>query len=527
MSQQYYVSTPIYYVNDRPHIGHVYTTTVADVVARYQRLRGADVFFLTGTDEHGAKVADAAVARGLTPLQGADENSEAFRSTFARMGMSNDDFLRTTQERHTVRVENFIKQLLDSGDVYQGEYEGWYDAGQEEYVPENKAREADYKSAVNGKPLVKKRERNYFFKLSSYADRLLALLESGEEFDVKPEARKNEVIARIKEGLNDNPITRTGMGDWGIKVPGDPEHTIYVWIDALLNYVSAVDTDERRHYWPADVHFIAKDILWFHTVIWPALLLALRAQEGNEWLRLPRLVYCHSYWIAEGVKMSKSLGNFLEVEQLDRYVEDFSLDALRHFLVTQGPLGANDADFSHARFVEVYNADLANTIGNCFSRISNMTNRYFDGKLPAPGPAVEAGAAYDTAAADALAQLDSAFTSMNVTRAAEAGLSLVRTIDAFIEETRPFSLAKQEDKLPEVGTILYQCAEAMRIASLLLWPILPGKMEEVWRRLGCDAYVEAMADSGRGDLASWAVWGQLEPGTPILQGEPLFPRYKD
>jgi len=258
--QKFYVTTPIYYVNDRPHIGHVYTTTLADVLARYHRLRGDDVFFLTGTDEHAAKVVDTAAERGLSPLEWADRNAAEFQRTFEKLGMSHDDFIRTSQDRHTQRVTQYVQQLLDTGDVYAGQYEGWYDASQEEYLPEARAKEYDYKSPITGRPLVRKAERNYFFKLSAYQDRLLKLLENQRDF-VQPDSRRNEVLARIRDGLNDVPISRTGTGGWGIVMPGDDQQSIYVWIDALFNYLTTVDDEQRGHYWPADVHLIAKNIL--------------------------------------------------------------------------------------------------------------------------------------------------------------------------------------------------------------------------------------------------------------------------
>ena len=515
--QKFYITTPIYYVNDRPHIGHVYTTTIADIVARYHRMVGDDVFFLTGTDEHAAKVVDAAAERGLTAQQWADQNAKAFEDTFKRLGITNNDFIRTSQERHKERVEAYIRKLLESGDVYLGEYKGWYDAGQEEYVPENKAKEYEYKSPINGKPLVQKAEKNYFFKLSGYSDAILKLLEDQPDF-VQPDARRNEVVGRIREGLHDVPISRTGTGGWGIAVPDDTEQTIYVWIDALFNYRTTIDTSELAHYWPAEVHLIAKDILWFHAVIWPAMLMAL------DW-PLPKQIYAHSFWISDGQKMSKSLGNFIDLEKIDHYVETFSLDALRHFLATAGPMGTTDSDFSESRFIEVYNSDLANTLGNCFSRISNMTNRYFDGKLPAHGPHVQASVKYEDSAGRCLADATGAYDRLKLDGAAAAGIDLVRQIDAYIEETRPFKLAKDPANMLAVGTILYNCAEAMRIASLLLWPIMPGKIEELWRRIGCQHYTEALADRGVGQLYEWAQWGQLKPGTSILQGDPLFPRY--
>jgi len=533
---KFYITTPIYYVNDRPHIGHLYTTTIADILARYHRLAGEDVFFLTGTDEHAAKVVDAAAERGLTAQQWADQNAKAFEDTFARLEITNHDFIRTSQDRHKDRAAGYIKQLLDSGDVYLGEYEGWYDAGQEEYIPENKAKEYDYKSPINHKPLVRKTEKNDFFRLSKYQDKLLALLGGetvgGQRFGVQPEARKNEVIARIKEGLHDVPISRTGSRGWGIPVPDHPEQTIYVWIDALFNYRTAIDDDARRQYWPADVHLIAKDILWFHAVIWPAMLMAL------DW-PLPKQVYAHSFWISEGKKMSKSLGNFIDLEKIDHYVDTFSLDALRYFLATQGPMGTTDSDFAEAKFIEVYNSDLANTLGNCFSRIANMTHRYFGGELPEPDRELpeqpteqidETGWKPQLTLCN-IADMDvthynKRFAHLDLCDAVQHALDLVRKIDLYIEQTKPFKLAKDPDKLPEVGTILYNCAETMRIASILLWPIMPTKIEELWRRIGCEHYTKALANHGQGKLSEWCRWGLLEPGTPILQGDPLFPRYQ-
>ena len=516
---KYYVSTPIYYVNDRPHIGHIYTTTLADILARYHRLRGDDVFFLTGTDEHAAKVADAAAKRGISPQQCADENAAAFEQTFANWQFSNDDFIRTSQDRHKSRVVEYIGQLLDHGDVYEGEYEGWYDAGQEEYLPENKAKEYDYKSPISARPLVRKKEKNYFFALSRYQDRLLEVIEQQPDF-VQPEARRNEVLARIREGLNDVPISRTGTGGWGIRMPNDDEQTIYVWIDALFNYLTTVDNDERQPYWPATVHLIAKDILWFHAVIWPCMLMAL----GRP---LPGRVYAHSYWISEGQKMSKSLGNFIDLERIDQYVSDFGLDALRYFLITQGPLGSTDSDFAHAKYIDVYNADLANTLGNCAARVTNMIVRYFDGKLPERGPSVPASRSHASTADEAVATVLGAIDRVNLTQAVDAALGIVRSIDLYIEQTQPFRLAKDPEQLPQVGTILYNCAEALRIASLLLWPVLPDRMQQLWDRLGCTSYTQALENAGRGDLTRWATWGQLQPGTPVSKGDPLFPRYDE
>lgn len=518
----FYTTTPIYYVNDQPHIGHVYTTTLADVLARHHRLRGSDTFFLTGTDEHATKVVDAAKERGLETQAWADQNAKAFRETFARLGLSNDDFIRTTEDRHKSRVETYVKALLDSGDVYKGVYEGWYDAGQEEYVPDLKAKEQEFKSAINGKPLIQKKEENYFFKLSAYAAELSQLI-SDDVFRVAPEARKNEILGRLKTA-RDVPLSRTGLVDWGIRVPGDAEHSIYVWIDALLNYLTTVDTDERRKYWPADVQFVGKDILWFHAAIWPSLLLALKKVSGYEWVGLPRVLYAHSFWIREGRKMSKSLGNFVDLAEIDQYVETFGLDGLRWFLVTQGPLGTNDGDFARERFVDVYNADLANTLGNCASRVATMTQKSFGGVLPAAGPEVEGASEVQATAEAAFAKSQAAVDVVAIDASAAAGLEIVRAVDGFIERTQPFKLARDESKRGELGTILYTCAEALRVASLILWPVIPTKIEAFWEATG-QPYAASIA-AGQGQLTSWAAWGGSKEGAPFGKVN-LFPRYKE
>jgi methionyl-tRNA synthetase len=519
--EKFYITTPIYYVNDRPHIGHVYTTTIADIIARYHRLKGDDVFFLTGVDEHAAKVVDAAAQRGLSPQQWADQNAAVFEETFKKLGITNDEFVRTSQDRHKTRVQEHVKKLVESGDAYLGEYEGWYDAGQEEYVGDADAEKAGFKSVINKKPLVRRKEPCYYFRLSKYQGALLELYEKNPNF-VQPEARKNEIVNRIKEGLKDIPISRSAAASkgWGITFPDDPGHTIYVWIDALFNYETFVDTDDRRQYWPANVHLIAKDILWFHAAIWPALLTALK-------IPLPGQVYAHSFWISEGEKMSKTLGNFIDLEKIDHYVATFGLDALRYFLATNGPMGTTDSDFAEAKFVEGYNTDLANTLGNCFSRVSNMIARYFDGIIPAPDPAFTRplntknmqGTFGETG--PYVHPLD----SLNIAGYVNTAKLNCTNADLDIEAYQPFKLIKDEANRPAVATVLYHCIEALRIASVLLWPVIPFKCEEIWRRIGCSHYTEALANRGRGNLAEWVKWGKLKPGTPLLTGDALFPRY--
>jgi methionyl-tRNA synthetase len=561
-----YITTPIYYVNDRPHIGHCYTTLVADCMARFERLRrgtghwasgtgpqspvpSAAVFFLTGTDEHADKVVTSAQAHGMTAIQWADKNAEEFRKAFAFMHASNDDFIRTTQERHKSRVTEYVSALLKTGDIYKGSYEGWYDENQEEYLTETVAKEQDFKSATTGKPLVRRKEDCYFFRLSKYQARLDALYAQHPEF-VQPEARRNEVVGRMKGGLQDvaasRPVTDDPATQFGIRVPGDEGHRIYVWIDALFNYLSVVDTDERRHLWPAPgtpplrgghapegratcVHFIAKDILWFHAVIWPAMLMALHDANPRRFgfVGLPTTVYSHAYWVREGKKMSKSLKNFIEIEQLQAYAAKYSLDAVRWYLLTQGPLHATDADFSHAKFVEVYNTDLANGMGNCASRVANMIEKYF-GPLPsAPGGGlggVESHVNWVSVAADARAGVADALAHYDLGTALAAGLKLVRAVDLYINDTAPFKLAKTIDQNPEAKTqlaaILSNCAEALRIASILLSPAMPEKMAHLQTLWNCTPPAGATLEH----LCTFAGPHALKPGQHITKGDPLFMR---
>lgn len=519
---QYYITTPIYYVNDRPHIGHVYSTTVADAMARFMRLRGRDVFFLTGTDEHAAKVVDRAVENGVSPQEWADRNAGYFRRTFEELRMSHDDFIRTSEDRHKEGVTRYVSQLMETGDVYLGEYEGWYDAGQEEYVPENKAREYEFKSPINGKPLVKKSEKNYFFRLSAYADALLAHLDASPDF-VVPEARKNELVGRINEGLLDVPISRTGAGEWGIPVPGDPDHTIYVWIDALFNYLTTVDTDDRRKFWPADVHLLAKDILWFHAAIWPAMLMALGKIPGNEWIQLPRQICSHSFWVADGKKMSKSLGNFVDLEKISHYVDTFGLDALRYFLLGYGPIGTGDRDFAEGRFIEAYNKELANVVGNGANRVASMIGRYCGGVLPEATEEVETTDALQSAVSDSVARYVREVEAFRLDTATQAAVDVFRAVDGYIDRTQPFRLAKDAAQAGAVGSILYHCAEGIRIGSMLLRPILPERMGELWRCYGL-ADPEVL---GSDALMAWTAWGGGVPGTAIEKGDPLFARYQE
>jgi methionine--tRNA ligase len=506
------ITTPIYYVNGRPHIGHVYTTTICDVWARFQRSLGEDVFFLTGTDEHGQKVEQSAVERGMTPKALADENAAEFQHIMGQFGLSNDGFIRTTDAAHERQVQAFVQRLLDSGDVYLGTFEGWYDAGQEEYYTETKARDCDYTSPVSGRPLEKAEQENFYFRLSKFQGQIEALFAEHPNF-VRPDARRNEMLGRLKEGLQDVPISRTNF-TWGIPVPGHDAHVIYVWIDALFNYITALGLGEddpsetgREHYWPATYHIVGKEILWFHAVIWPALLMALK-------LPLPACVYAHSFWISDGKKMSKSLGNFIDLERLQACIDTYGLDALRWYLTTAGPLGATDADFTQSQFHETYTSDLVNTLGNCSSRVSAMINKYCDGKLPADTAGPIGDIDLKACCQDAAALAIDAMHNFELAAGCSAAMSIIRRVDVFINETEPFKKAKDPDQSDVLGGILYRCAESIRIASTLLASVLPNTMAKLH---------EAWAIDDEGDLTSQCQWGGLHVGQAI-EKVALFPR---
>ncbi|MFK7759963.1 MAG: methionine--tRNA ligase [Phycisphaerales bacterium] len=551
----YYITTPIYYVNDRPHIGHCYTTLIADVAARAQRLVGRDVFFLTGTDEHAEKVSKTAAENQKTPYEWATINAERFQEAFAFMNFSNDDFVRTTEDRHKEKASAYIQQLLDQGDIELGDYEGWYDPSQEEYLTEMVAKESDYNSPVTGRPLEKRVEQNYFFRLDKYQSWLEEQF-ANDSIQILPGARKNEVLGRLKQGLMKVPVSRKikeGDADWGITMPSDDSHRIYVWIEALCNYMTTVDNDERAKYWDGEVtHLMAKDILWFHAIIWPAMLHAL----GKE---PPQTVYAHAYWIAEGTKMSKSLGNFIEIDLLQAYADKYSLDAVRWFLTTQGPLGANDADFAHSRFIEVYNADLANSIGNSMSRVGNMVSKYFDGSIPALCNG-EFGFPDGSSLQTALKALENAgkpvddptrtfnfaeFISAATTSYLESlnkvdlesmldtARSIVRFVDEFISYSAPFTLAKQLETLDDaphaLRSILYSCAEALRIASLMLAPAMPEKMAHLWNDWSCEHLTDPADPNSAfvaplSELAQWNGPHSIKKGQSIIKGDALFMR---
>jgi methionine--tRNA ligase len=479
---------------------------------------GHDVFFLTGTDEHGAKVEQSAVKQGISPQELADQNAAEFQSIMGTFGLTNDEFIRTTDPKHESQVQALVSKLLKSGDVYLGEFEGWYDQGQEEYYTETRARELDYKSPISGNQLVRATEKNYYFKLSAYQERLQQFFDENSSF-VRPPGRFNEVLGRLREGLQDVPISRTNFS-WGIPMPDDPEHVIYVWIDALFNYITALGLGDiagdeyeiRSKYWPATFHIMAKEILWFHAVVWPAVLMALE-------LPLPDCVYAHSFWISEGRKMSKSFGNFIDLETIDFYVDKYGMDAWRYFLLTQGPLGATDSDFSSERFHDIYNAHLVNTVGNCTSRVTAMIEKYFDGIVPPEirdESRIEVGEVdWPQKCSECVSNSIEAMEDFLIDKSIEFSMGLIRDVDLFINETTPFKLAKDDTRRDELGAILYQCLEVLRISSHLLSSCLPDKMKEFHEAVGVELDSKTLQET--------TTWGRTKSGTKIKKVA-LFPR---
>jgi methionyl-tRNA synthetase len=513
MTRKFYITTPIYYVNARPHIGHAYTTIACDTIARRQRLLGADTFFLTGTDEHGQKIERAAQAAGKTPQQYADEISAEFRNLWKRMGISNDDFIRTTEKRHEKRLQELFKRIRDNGYIYKGTYTGQYCVSDELYV--DGAQPGD-PCPTCGRITETVHEENYFFKLSAFQDKLLELY-ANPEF-IRPETRRNEVISFVRSGLRDQSISRSAFS-WGVPVPDDPKHVIYVWFDALANYVTAIGygsshagaQEAFKKYWPADVHMIGKEIVRFHCVYWPAFLLAAG-------LPLPKTIVAHGWLLFEESKMSKSRGNIVRTETI---LDVLGADALRYFLLREVVFG-QDGSFSFDALVQRYNSDLANGIGNLASRTLTMINRYFKGEVPYPSNAELEKPAHGVIREKAeitIAECSQFFTDYHFSGALESiWIRLIAAIDKYIVENEPWSLGEKQDdeSRARLATVLYTSAEALRIATALAYPVIPDATARIWEQMG-------LGDIKKLDLAKLA-WGQLPLGTKLGDVHPVFPR---
>jgi methionyl-tRNA synthetase len=505
MSKNFYVTTPIYYVNDVPHIGHAYTTLACDVIARYKRARGFNVFFLTGTDEHGQKVEAAAKANGETPLELADRVVKRFAGLWEKLNISNTDFIRTTQERHKAAVQKQFEAIEATGDIYLGEYEDWYCTPCETFWTETQMLDGNCPDC--GRPTTKLKEESYFFRMSKYQDQLLEYIEEHPDF-IQPKSRRNEILSFIREGLRDLSISRTSFS-WGIPVPGNEKHVIYVWFDALHNYISALGFPEDKAgdfatFWPGN-HIIGKDILRFHAVYWPTFLMAAG-------LPLPKKVFAHGWWTVEGQKMSKSLRNVVEPNML---IDKYGVDAIRYFLLREVPFGL-DGDFSHSALVHRINSDLANDLGNLVSRSTAMLSKYFGGTLPAAGETNDTDKAFIELFATNIAKVDKLIDEMAFNKTLMAIWELISAGNKYIDESAPWTLAKDPEQQERLATVLYNLLESIRLIALLVAPFMPDTGQKILALLGCD--------SSNLQLEEQDQWGGLKAGSAIAKTKPLFPR---
>lgn len=498
MAKGFMISTPIYYPNDRLHIGHAYTTVAADAIARFHRLRGEDVFFVTGTDEHGQKIEERARKVGKEPLQYVDEIVADIKDLWKTLDISYDDFIRTTEPRHERVVQQIFEKLEEQGDVYLSQYEGWYCTPCESFWTEGKLE--DGKCPTCGGEVRWLNEESYFFRLSQYQDRLLEHIESHPDF-IQPVSRRNEMLSFIRQGLEDISVSRTSFS-WGIPLPQSPRHVAYVWIDALTNYITAAgylqDEAKFERYWPADVHLVGKEIVRFHAVIWPAILLALG-------LPLPKMVYGHGWLLLGEQKMSKSLGNVIDPRKL---VEKYGRDAVRYYLLREVPFGA-DGNYTEEALVLRTNVDLANDLGNLLSRTTAMIERFTDGVIPEPK-----SSELELVARESREKVEEALDRLQVSDAITAAFLLVRRANKYIEESAPWQLSRTED--PRLNDVLYDLAEALRVTAVLLSPFLSDTPAAIYRQLG-------LGDAGPKGLDE-AAWGGIRPGTKVQRGEPIFPR---